>query len=166
LGDILRGQGQNDGDGALPSRFIKVRFNVSFYDREDVFLREKLSHELGGIAAKCLRAYQQACKRGHFIQPRTAASLEREVLAASDPFAAMALDEFVPDANGTVVKSHAYARFRRWCEENDRQDLSRTTPENRFGIKLRAVTGFERIDVCRPHNQPRCWVGMRLRDKD
>jgi putative DNA primase/helicase len=152
----------NDASGVLPSRLIKLPFRVSFFGREDVNLWAKLEKELSGIAARCVAAYRRLCERGGFVQPSSAAALERDVLKASDPFAAMALECFVPDPDGTVVKARAYAAFVRWCDENGRRDVFRTTPDRKFGEKLRAVAGFERLSECRPSGQPRHWVGMRL----
>lgn len=153
----------NDAGGVLPSRFIKVRFGVSFFGREDVNLRDKLGAELSGIAARCMSAYQRLCARGHFVQPPSAEALERDVLAASDPFTAMAHECFTPDAEGEVVKVAAFNRFERWCRENGRIDLLRSTPSNRFGGKLRAVTGFEQLLEYRPAGQGRAWLGIRLK---
>jgi len=153
----------NDSSGVLPSRFVKLRFGVSFFGREDVDLRRRLEGELSGIAARCVAAYQRLCKRGHFVQPESAEMLELDVLKASDPFTAMALECFVPDPEGSVVKGVAYSMFERWCRESGRLDVLRTTPQNRFGAKLRAIAGFEQIDEVRPHGQPRCWVGMRTK---
>ncbi len=153
----------NDAGGVLPSRFVKLRFGVSFFGREDVNLRSRLEGELSGIAARCVSAYRRLCERGRFVQPRSAEALERDVLKASDPFAAMALECFAPDPDGTVIKTVAYATFERWCRDNGRVDLLRTTPDRRFGEKLRAVAGFERLGEYRPSGQPRHWVGIRLR---
>lgn len=157
----------NDTSGVLPSRFIKVHFSKSKYGQEDPNLRGKLSGELSGIATRCVAAYQHLCERGRFIQPQSAEALEFAVLAASDPFAAMALECFVPDYAGEVIKTVAYSRFVGWCERNGRPDLSRTTPENRFGEKLKVVSGFEHIEGARPRRpdgtNPRVWVGMRLK---
>lgn len=153
----------NDASGVLPTRFIKLQFRRSFANCEDVNLRSKLYGELSGIAAYCVGAYQRLCDRGHFVQPKSALELERAVLAASDPFAAMAMECFAPDPDGMVIKTVAYGRFARWCDESGRPDIRRTTPEKMFGQKLRAVAGFENLDDVRPHGQPRHWVGMRLR---
>jgi len=155
----------NDASGVLPSRFIKIRFGVSFFGREDVNLRRKLEDELSGIAARCVQAYQRLCARGHFVQPSSADALELEVLKSSDPFTAMASECFVPDPAGAVIKTVAYAHFERWCEENGRPDIRRMTPQNRFGEKLRGVAGFDQIGDVRPHGQPRCWIGMRLKSR-
>jgi putative DNA primase/helicase len=158
----------NDAGGVLPSRFIKLHFGVSFFNREDPYLKDKLCAELSGIAARCVAAYQRLCLRGRFVQPRSGEALERAVLAASDPFTAMALDCFVPDPMESVIKTVAYSRFERWCEENRRMDIK--LPANKFGDALRAVAGFERIngdhrplDPATGKQGPRVWLGMRLR---
>jgi putative DNA primase/helicase len=154
----------NDPGGVLPSRFIKIHFGVSFFGQEDPFLRDKLSAELPGIAAHCVSAYQRLCGRdGGFIQPKSADELDRRVLAASDPFTAMALECFEPDHAATVVKAVAFNRFEKWCKDNGRLDILRTTPDNRFGTRLREVPGFEQLSDYRPHGAPRQWVGVRIR---
>ena len=154
----------NDPGGVLPSRFVKVRFGVSFFGREDVTLRDKLSVELSGIAARCVKAYQRLCERGRFVQPQSADALERDVLAASDPFTAMALECFEPDPAGEVVKIAAYGRFERWCRDTGRIDMLRTTPANRFGGRLRAVAGFEQLGDYRPGgNKSRVWTGITVK---
>jgi putative DNA primase/helicase len=158
----------NDASGVLPSRFIKVRFAKSFFGREDVNLRGKLAAELSGIAARCVAAYQRLCTRGRFIQPFSATALEHAVLAASDPFAAMALECFEADHEGMVIKTVAYSHFEWWCEHNGRLDLKRSIPVNKFGSRLRDVDGFNHIYESRPRQPngsqgPRVWLGIRLR---
>jgi putative DNA primase/helicase len=155
----------NDPSGVLPSRFVKVHFSKSFYGREDVSLRDRLCGELSGIAARCVTAYQRLCERGKFVQPASADALDQDVLKASDPFSAMAMECFVPDPEGSVIKVVAYCVFERWCQENSRQDILRTTPNNAFGRKLQSVTGFENITTFQPHGQQRQWVGIRLRKR-
>ena len=161
----------NDASGVLPSRFLKLRFSKSFFGQEDPFLRDKLRAELPGIAARCVSAYQRLCERGHFVQPETATALEHDVLMASDPFTAMALECFAPDPSGWVSKPKAYSTFELWCATNHREDVRRATPNNKFGEKLRAVPGFENINGdTRPMDPdtgrqgPRAWLGMRLAD--
>jgi putative DNA primase/helicase len=153
----------NDSSGVLPSRFEKAHFSESFFGREDVNLEAKLAAELSGIAVRCVQAYQRLCKRGKFVQPPSAEVLERAVLATSDPFIAMALECFVPDPSSSVEKGTSYTMFEIWCKENGRIELLRTTPPNKFGGKLQAVPGFERIEDWRPHGKPRRWVGMKLK---
>jgi putative DNA primase/helicase len=154
----------NDAQGVLPSRFMKVRFGVSFYGREDVNLRAKLVAELPGIAVRCLKAHRRLCERGRFVQPKSAEVLELELAEASgDPFAAMVRETFVPDPEGTVPKNVAYMKFQLWCRNNGRMDLLMKTRDNAFGKRLREVAGFEGVTDFRPHKKPRHWLGMRLR---
>jgi putative DNA primase/helicase len=84
----------NDGSGALSGRFVKLRFNHSFFDNEDTALRDKLDAELPGIAARCVAAYARLRRRGRFMQPASASLLEAEVVAASDPWSAMSAECF------------------------------------------------------------------------
>jgi putative DNA primase/helicase len=155
----------NDESGVLPTRFIKLAFRKSFAGHEDINLRDKLAAELPGIAKYCLGNYQALCKRGAFLQPQSAAALERALLAVNDPFAAMARECFVPDAAGLVVKAAAYGRFELWCYVNKREDLLRKVPSNQFGDRLRCVAGFENLTDYRPAGQPRHWIGIRLRQE-
>jgi putative DNA primase/helicase len=162
--DCLEVPNLNDASGVLPSRFIKLHFPVSFYGREDVNLRGKLEAELSGIVVRRVRAYGELCARGHFIQPSSASVLEREVIAASDPFAAMMLECFVPEPAGTEVKSKAFTIFQSWCAQGGHIALAKLTPDRTFGKKLVGVAGFEGVTTGpRAHGKPREWLGMRVR---
>jgi Poxvirus D5 protein-like len=88
-----------------------------------------------------------------------------QVLEASDPFTAMALECFVPDAEASVVKTQAYWRFETWCGENGHNELLFKVRSNKFGDRLKAVAGFEGVWDGRPHGEPRRWYGMRLRPR-
>ena len=57
----------NFNDPVLPTRFVKLAFEVSFLGREDNQLSERLLSELPGIAVRCLAAYRRACERGRLI---------------------------------------------------------------------------------------------------
>ena len=155
----------NDTSGVLPSRFIKIHFGISFFGREDASLRPALTAELPGIAARCVAAYQRLCARGRFTQPKSGAKLEQDLVAASDPMAAMAQECFVLNTEASCTKVAAYARFIGWCHANQRPDLL-ATPQNKFGGKLRQVAGFENIGECKPHGQQRRWVGFALAPKE
>ncbi|WGS20143.1 MULTISPECIES: hypothetical protein [unclassified Bradyrhizobium] len=120
------------------------------------------------VAAHTHRArapgYGDLCKRAHFIQPSSVCVLEREVIAVSDPFAAMALDCFLPDPEGTVAKMKAYTMFQSRCAQRGHIALAKLTSERNFGKKLVGVAGFEGVITGpRAHGQPRTWLGMRLR---
>jgi putative DNA primase/helicase len=129
-------------NGALSGRFIKLRFERSFYGNEDIDLRKKLDAELPGIAARCAAAYNRLCARpGGFIQPASASLLEADILAASDPWLAMAAECFELGGEFTAMKVTAHTLFQTWCKENNRFDM--LCADNRFGNRLRQVPGFE-----------------------
>jgi putative DNA primase/helicase len=154
----------NDSGGVLPSRFIKLRFGVSFFGREDVELRGKLEAELPGIAVRCVGAHQRLIARGRFVQPKAGLALEAEVVAASDPWMAMLAECFVIEAGACVYKAVAFSRFEAWCENNGRMDLMRSNAPPQFGRRLRALVPA--LSGCRPHSKAREYVGLRLRRKD
>jgi putative DNA primase/helicase len=151
----------NDSQGTLPSRFVKLRFGVSFFGREDVGLWAKLRAELPGIAARCVSAYQRLCARGRFVQPRSAAVLEQEVVAASDPFAAMFAECFVAESDARVLKTVAYYKFTTWCAENGRNDLKLGINASKFTIRLR--DHVPNLGSYQPHGGARYYLNLRIR---
>jgi putative DNA primase/helicase len=163
----------NDVTGALPSRFIKLHFGVSFFDREDTSLLGKLEAELPGIAARCVAAYQRLCDRGRFIQPASGKALDRAVIAHSNPFAAFIFDtyRFNPEYPGTSNK-RIHSALGSWCGANGRVELFNTTPDNKIGEALIAVEGFARTKLWRPNDPatgkqgPRVWYGVEPLPKE
>jgi putative DNA primase/helicase len=154
----------NDPTGVLPTRWVHLNFQNSFADNPDIYLKEKLIGELGGIASRCVSAYRDLCARGKFIQPKSSEVLERQVLAASDPFTEFAFETFEVDHTEMVVKTKAYALFRAWCVKHKRLDVLRNVPDKMFGERLAVIPGFAHVRTFRPSgNQPRVWLGIRLR---
>ena len=94
-----------------PTRWVHLHFQNSFWEKEDIYLKEKLIGELGGIASRCVSAYRDLCERGGFIQPQSSKALERQVMAASDPFTEFVFETFEVDHSEMVIKTKAYARF-------------------------------------------------------
>src|SRR5262249_45208638 len=85
----------NYNDPIMHSGFIKIAYNVSFRDRKDINMIDKLKAELPGIANRCLMAYRRLCARGQFVQPKSGLALERKVAAQSNAYQAFADDCFV-----------------------------------------------------------------------
>ena len=154
----------NDSSGVLPSRFIKLHFPVSFFGKEDVNLKDKLRGELSGIAVRCVRAYGDLCARGHFVQPQSATALEREVLTASDPFAAMVEACFVPDFNGQTTREALVETARMWLGVIGRPDEAARVRTNNIVTRLKGVAGFEHVGPApRGHGKTRTIAGVRVR---
>ncbi len=158
----------NFNDSVLPTRFVKLDFAVSFLGREDIHLADRLiATELPGIAARCLRAYHRALERGWLIQPASGKKLELAVTKNSDPFTQFVMRTFIPDKNGTVVISTAYAKFEAWCHEQGRVTLLKKVTRQNIRNRIRSIRGFDGVgDGGKPHGEQRLWSGLRLRTKE
>jgi putative DNA primase/helicase len=156
-------------DATLPTRFLKVEFRNSMLGKEDHFLEDKLRKELSGIAARCARAYRRLCERGRFVQPRSGADLEAEVLEMSNPFVEMTNELFVPDPDGFVIQTVARMKFEMWCRERGWHELIRGAARHSLEERLPAVPGFESIRDERPriNGRPtRVFAGMKARPRE
>ena len=154
----------NFNDAVLPTRFVKIAFDVSFLGREDIYLADRLlAQELPGIAARCLRAYWRLRDRTHFIQPRSADRLEREIAQSPDAFTQFMLETFIADPDGSVTIARAFAELEAWCAKHGRRDILKGVTRMNFGGRVRAVAGFEQIDTFKPHGKQRRYKFMRLR---
>jgi phage/plasmid-associated DNA primase len=157
----------NFNDAVLPTRFVKLAFDVSYLGREDNKLLARLREsELSGIAARCLRGYRRAQERGRLTQPRSAARLEREIVQGSDPFTQFAQETFVADPDGSVTVGRAYTALELWCAKHGRPELLKSITHNNLKTYLRGIPGFEKVDTFRPHGEPRRYKLMRLRGKN
>jgi putative DNA primase/helicase len=164
---IVSNKVPNFNDAVLPTRFVKLAFDRSFLGREDIYLADRLlAHELPGIAARCLRAYWRLRDRKHFVQPRSAARLEREIAQSSDAFTQFVLETFIADPDASVTVSRAFSELEIWCGKNGRQDILRGITRMNLAGRIRAVGGFEQIDTFKPHGKQRRYKFMRLRRED
>jgi putative DNA primase/helicase len=157
----------NFNDIVLPTRFIKIPFTVSFADREDKTLSERLiANELPGIAARCVPAYHRACQRGRLIQPGTGERLGVEIAQSSDAFTQFMAETFVSDPKGTVTYFLAYEKLKDWCAKHGRQDLLESIIPQNLRKYIRSVPGFEDVETApRAHGTQRRLSKIRFRNK-
>jgi putative DNA primase/helicase len=157
----------NFNDTTLPTRFIKVNFTQSFFGKEDVDLREKLSEEISGIANRCMAAYRRLVAIGRFVQPQTGIELERKVMAESDLYTAFINDAFVIDPNGMVECGKVKTKFEDWCRQRGRFDVLRSASTGSLLTRrLKGVAGLEGLSIYRPHGGARQYVGLRVKKKE
>jgi putative DNA primase/helicase len=154
-----------DGGGVLASRFIKVAFKRSFAGKEDVNLRSKLAAELPGIAVRCLAAYRRLLGRGYFIQPQTAADLEREIEERVNPFLQFMNECFEVDPGGKgVMVPVFYGRFLDWCDENGRYDLKeRVRSKQKLIGHINEIERWRTLKSARTNSEVRRYPGIKLR---
>jgi putative DNA primase/helicase len=153
----------NDASGVLPLRFIKLLFRESFLGREDVDLRAKLAAELPGIAVRCVSAYRRLLQRGRFIQPESGKAMALDVARASNPIAEFAQDNLVRDPKEDVECGKVFGRFTNWAESRGYQDLIRRTTRSNLTTQLKLVPGFADLRTMKPNDQPRVYLGLRLK---
>jgi putative DNA primase/helicase len=148
----------NLNDPILVTRFVKIAFRVSFRDREDLTLGDRLKTELPGIANRCLAAYGRLCRRGSFIQPVTGLQLAKEIATRSNPYQAFWEDRIVRDGEGMVQCTGLFFVFDSWCRENGRLDLLRTVtgPNQLSAVLKKEVPEFENLKLVRPNGMQRC----------
>jgi putative DNA primase/helicase len=155
----------NFNDVVLPTRFIKVAFDVSFLNKEDITLPKRLEGELSGIARRALAGYQRAVKRGRFVQPKSGLRLKERIEDEIDPFVKFVRETFVIDPNGTVMIGMFELRWGNWCQENARPDLIRMIKKPHFKKRLRSIPGLTSLDTTRPERgKPRCYTFLSFRD--
>jgi putative DNA primase/helicase len=157
----------NLNDPILVTRFVKIAFNISFRDREDLTLGDRLKAELPGIANRCLAGYRRLCGRGSFIQPQSGLQLAKEIATKSNPYQAFVEDRCVLDAEGMVQCTVLFFAFQDWCRENGRLDLLRTVtgPNQLSSVLRKEVPELENLKLVRPNGQQRRYVGIRLKTK-
>jgi putative DNA primase/helicase len=155
----------NLNDQILPTKFIKIAFNVGFFGREDLNLEKKLTAELPGIANRCLAAYRRLCRRGEFIQPASGLKLARELSAKTNVWQGFFDDVCVMDPNGELTFTDLYLCFLDWCDENERPDLLKkvTKPRHLSRELNKKVEAFRSLQEYRPEGGKRRYLGIRLR---
>jgi putative DNA primase/helicase len=148
---------------ARPERFERPTLRFV----EDVNLRDKLEAELSGIAVRCVRAYGDLCSRKKFIQPKSSAALEREVLEASDPFTAMVQACFVSDLEAKpITAADLVNTAQQYLSLIGRPDEAARIRDNNTINRLRWVAGFDSVSKApRAHKQTRRYFGVRIRPK-
>ncbi len=150
----------DDSSTALASRFLCVRFPVSFINREDPGLGHRLRQELPSIMAWALEGLARLQARGYFVQPASGASTARDLLELSSPITCFLDEECERGAGYEVSRPKLYAHWQAYCHE--RGEYPGTA--NAFGAALKAVIG----DRTRSHRaadggKVRYYVGVRIR---
>ena len=159
--DILNFQ---DESGVLPTRLINNEFGVSFLNREDIELKDKLEAELPGIANRCLSAYRRLVARGRFVQPESGVGLQQKIKAKVNDYTAFLEEQCVVEQGAMVPVFEVYWRFQNWCESTGRLNTLKATPKNVFKGKLKEALGWDELRTVKPHGDKREYVGLRLKN--
>jgi putative DNA primase/helicase len=138
----------SDRSGALAGRMIYLKFDQSFYGREDVSLTDKLLAELPGILNWALDGLERLDGRGRFTEPLSGQAEAEAVRRLSDPIGAFLDDWCQIGPDRSISLDALYLRYKAWCESEGR--TKDTTTKEIFSRDLRPkipglVTKRERI---------------------
>lgn len=116
----------SDRSGALGGRMVYVKFDQSFYGREDIGLTEKLLEELPGILNWALNGLDRLDRRGRFTEPASGQAEADSVRRLSDPIGAFIEDWCEVGPDESISLDHLYLKYRNWCESEGRTKDSTT----------------------------------------
>ncbi|AGL13857.1 phage/plasmid primase, P4 family [Actinoplanes sp. N902-109] len=126
----------SDRSGALGGRMIYIKFDQSFFGREDTSLTDKLLGELPGILNWALDGLDRLNGRGRFTEPESGQAEADAVRRLSDPIGAFIEDWCHLGDDRTVDLDLLYLRYKAWCESEGRTKDS--TTKEIFSRDLRA----------------------------
>lgn len=116
----------SDRSGALGGRMVYVKFDQSFYGREDTSLTDKLLEELPGILNWALNGLDRLNGRGRFTEPESGLAEADSVRRLSDPIGAFIEDWCETGEDECILLDHLYLKYRSWCESEGRTKDSTT----------------------------------------
>lgn len=151
-----------DAASALPSRFIVLRTERSFYGREDHSLDGKLAAELPGILVWALAGLRRLRERGRFVQPASAAAQMRLMEELASPIGMFLRDQCVVEPGAQVPITTLYEAWRDWCKAHGRDQPG---TEQTFGRDVAAAAPS--VGHSRPRingERVRMYEGVRLRE--
>lgn len=116
----------SDRSGALGGRMIYLKFDQSFYGREDVSLTDKLLHELPGILNWALDGLERLNGRGRFTEPESGQVEAEAARRLSDPIGAFIEDWCELGEDRHITLDTLFQRYKNWCESEGRTKDSTT----------------------------------------
>jgi putative DNA primase/helicase len=152
-----------DVSGALASRFVIIKLDVSFYGKEDHGLFAKLCGELPGIFLWAVEGYKRLRERGYFATLESSETTLKQFEDLGSPMTAFVNDRCELGESYECEPSAMFDAWQQWCRENG---IERVGSIHVFSRDLHAaVPGLE----IRQHRilggeRKRFYVGIRLRE--
>lgn len=113
-----------DDSGALASRLLVIPFDVSFLDREDFTLFDRLQKDIEGIAMWSLQGLARLKQNKRFTQPSRSASELQDIKESFSP-----LNTFIDsqcrlgNQNDVISGADIYETYRAWCVTNSEDTI-------------------------------------------
>lgn len=147
-----------DASRTIASRFILLDLTQSFYGREDIDLKTKLTPELPGILNWALDGLDRLRKRGRFRQPGSSAEALELLEDLSSPVGAFLRSQCEVGERLTVNTKELYKAYRAWADENGYTKVA----QNTFGKELRDCVRLRTSGA----GADRKYVGIGLRNDE
>ncbi len=142
-----------DTSGALASRFIVLNLTKSFYNREDLDLKNRLLGELPAILNWAIEGWQRLQDRGHFLQPPSSADIIEALEDLGSPVGAFVREKCVIEPGKEVACSTLFEQWKTWCEDAGRKQPG---TKQSFGRDLRAAVPGIKTTQPRAEDSSRC----------
>lgn len=139
-----------DDSGALAGRLLVLPFNVSYADREDLYLYDSLVPEMEGIAAWALEGLRRLSANGRFTHP-AASEIEAQYIAEAFSPLKMFIDSVctLGEPEHKTFCGDLYSAYRAWAVNNQEAHiLARKTFISAFKDATRGsgcVYGVQRV---------------------
>ena len=131
-----------DSSAALRSRMLVFPFKVSFEQREDHGLLNRLLGEVPGITNWALAGLRDLRRDGRLLQPEAGRAVLDDFVRLSSPQAAFVQDCCEVGPGHSVPAKVVQFAWRSWCDDNGHEAGSSSS----FGAKIRAaLPGLERV---------------------
>jgi putative DNA primase/helicase len=135
----------SDVSGALAGRFLMLRFNQTFYGRENFDLQKQLDAEMPGILLWAIEGWHSLRAMGRFFEPKASRQERQEFEDSASPIGVFVRDCCNVGHGLDEWPADLYAAWRQWCTEQGR-DHPGTVQQ--FGRDLRGAVPGISIHQC------------------
>jgi len=107
----------HDTSNALIDRVLLLRFFNTFYGKEDIYLRDKLSEEIDGILNWAIDGWHKLRSAGKFTQPKSGLTLLDTMRERSSPIISFVEQRCILDGAADIPVSELFDAWREWLED-------------------------------------------------
>lgn len=145
----------HDTSNALIDRVMLIRFSISFFGKEDVYLKEKLTGEIDGILNWAIEGWHMLQRAGKFPQPKSGLTLLETMKERSSPIISFVEQRCILDSAAEIPISEMFEAWKEWLEE---EGYSGRGNKSKFSSELQ--TTFPQVGTSRPRGED----GSRVRN--
>jgi P4 family phage/plasmid primase-like protien len=126
-----------DASGAMANRFLIVRSFVSYLNREDLTLEDRLVKELPGILLWAIEGWKRLRAQGKFTRPALMEKELSDLQESASPVMRFVADECTIGKDESCWTDEIWKAWEKWCKEEG-EDPGRA---NELGRNLKSAVG-------------------------